>query len=149
MRNVEWGRLLLYITLVSLQLVVLVFTMHYPFSFEPPIPSPIYIFPFNTNHSIYSLRATADASTPSTSSIATPVQDRFVVQSTPITADESCQNFSSYSGQAVHPSDPLDCFPLASKPCLNGEGAISTSPSALLNPHRVMCKLGCFVPPGT
>jgi hypothetical protein len=115
--------------------------MHYPFSYEPPIPSPISIFP--TDHPIYSLRATADASTPSTSTIPTPVQDRFVVQPTPITADESCPSFSSYSGQAVHPcqcmpSDPLDYFPFASKPCLNGEGAISASPSALLNPHRVM-----------
>ncbi|KAI9444943.1 hypothetical protein H4582DRAFT_866399 [Lactarius indigo] len=122
--------------------------MQRPFSFD--IPSPISILPFNTNHPIYSLRATAEASTPSTSSIDTPVQDRFVVQPTPITADESCQGYS-YSGQAAPPcqcmpSDPLDSFPWASsssKPCLNGEGAIcgyQAPPSALLNPHRVMCQ---------
>ncbi|KAH9178862.1 hypothetical protein EDB89DRAFT_1928831 [Lactarius sanguifluus] len=122
--------------------------MQYPFSFD--VPSPISILPFNTNHPIYSLRATADASTPSTSSIDTPVQDRFVVQPTPITADESCQGYS-YSGQAAPPcqcmpSDPLDGFPWASsssKPCLNGEGAIcgyQAPSSALLNPHRVMCQ---------
>ena len=122
------------------------------FSYDPPIPSPISIFPFNTNHPIYYLRATAESSTPSTSSVATPIQDRFVVQPTPFTADESCQSFSSYSGQAVHcmPSDSLDYFHLASsssKPCLNGEGAIcgchQAPPWALPNPHRVMCKLGC------
>ena len=137
----------------SLHSVVLVFfTMQRPFSYDPPIPSPISILPFNTSHPIYSLRATADASTPSTSSINTPVQDRFLVQPTPITANESCQSHT-YSGQAVHPCqcmplDPLDCFPLASsssKPYPNGEGAIrgyQAPPSALLNPHRVMCKLG-------
>src|SRR6266702_1971558 len=124
--------------------------MQRPISFD--IPSPISILPYNTNHPIYSLRATAEASTPSASSIDTPVQDRFVVQPTPITADESCQGYS-YSGQAVHPcqcmpSDPLDSFPWtssSSKPCLNGEGAIcgyQAPPPALLNPHRVMCKLG-------
>jgi len=145
MRDVEWRRLSVINYFPSFQLVLLVLTM---FSYEPPvpIPSPISIFPFNTNHPIYSLRATTEASTPSTSSIATPVQDRFVVQPTP------CQGFSSYSGHAVHPcqcipsdppSDPLDCFPFASKPCLNGEGAIcgyQAPPSALLNPHRVMCQ---------
>src|SRR5258708_39045476 len=114
----------------------------------PPIPSPISIFPFNTNHPIYSLRAIAEASTPSTSSsIATPVQDRFVVQPTPISTDESCQSISSYSGQVVHPchcmpSDPFDSFPFAPSSCPNGEGAIYSPPSALGNPHRVMCKLG-------
>ena len=133
--------------------------MQRPFSYDPPIPSPISILPFNTSHPIYSLRTTADASTPSTSSIDTPVQDRFLVQPTPITVNESCQSHM-YSGQAVHPCqcmplDPLDCFPMASsdsKPYPNGEGAIcgyQAPPSALLNPHRVMCKLGCFVPPGT
>ena len=124
-------------------------SMH-PFSYDHPVPSPISILPFNTSHPIYSLRATADASTPSTASIDTPVQDRFVVQPSPITANESCQSHT-YSSQAVHPSqcmplDPLDCFSLASsssKPYPNGESAIrgyQAPPSALLNPHRVMCK---------
>ncbi|KAH9004176.1 hypothetical protein EDB86DRAFT_2887176 [Lactarius hatsudake] len=133
--------------------------MQRPVSFD--IPSPISILPFNTSHPIYSLRATADTSTPSTSSIDTPVQDRFVVQPTPITADESCQGYS-YSGQAAPPcqcmpSDPLDGFPWSSsssKPCLNGEGAIcgyQAPPSALLNPHRVMSlspffRPACFIP---
>jgi hypothetical protein len=125
-------------------------TMQRPFPYDLPVPSPISILPFNTSHPIYSLRATADASTPSTASIDTPIQDRFVVQPSPITANESCHSHT-YSGQAVHPCqcmplDPLDCFPLASsssKPYPNGEGAIrgyQAPPSALLNPHRVMCK---------
>jgi len=124
--------------------------MQRPFSYDHSVPSPISILPFNTTHPLYSLRATADASTPSTSSIDTPVQDRFVVQPSPITANESCQSHT-YAGQAVHPcqympSDPLDCFSLASsssKPYPNGDGAIrgyQALPSALLNPHRVMCQ---------
>jgi hypothetical protein len=123
------------------------FTMQHPF----PVPSPISILPFNTTtHPLYSLRANADASTPSTSSIDTPVHDRFLVQPTPMTANESCQGYT-YSGQAVHPCQCMPLDPLASeysKPYPNGEGAICGYQPALLNPHRVMCKWGCC-PSGT
>src|SRR6266404_4780994 len=98
--------------------------------------SPIAIFPLDAN------RATGSTSTSSTSSIDTPVQDRFVVQPTPTIADdESCQSLHQgtsylYSGQAGQlyvpmPSESLDCF----QPCLNGDGVIISGYQASL----VMC----------
>ncbi|KAI0257282.1 hypothetical protein BJV78DRAFT_24236 [Lactifluus subvellereus] len=114
---------------------------------KPNVVSPFATYLYSTYQDPFSIRATASASTPSTSSIDTPVHDGFTAH--PIIADESCHNLQDgasflYSGQEASPWMPSDvshCPPLApsSKPSSNGvirgHQALASAP---LQSHPVM-----------
>lgn len=126
-----------------------------PDSQNKPTPvSPFATYLYSAYQDPFSIRATASASTPSTSSVDTPVYDGFTAH--PIIADESCHNFHLYSGQEAPPWMPSDishCLPFAppSKPSSNGViGGHQALASAPLQLHPVMSKLGLvFVAPST
>jgi hypothetical protein len=116
----------------------------------PTLVSPYSYSAHQDPFSILSLRTTASASTPSTSSIDTPVHDSFSAH--PFIADESGHNFQdgtsySYSGQEAPPwmpSDVFHCLPFvpSSKPSSNGAIRAHQAPSsAPLHPHPVMSEV--------
>ncbi|KAI0274916.1 hypothetical protein BC834DRAFT_21290 [Gloeopeniophorella convolvens] len=141
---------------------------HYGSSYDTPIhisPSPDFprdqattspLTPYSASSDPYpypasSIRGTASASTPSASSVDTPVHEGF--PAFPIIADDSCcyslqDDSYSYSGQQAAPWMPsgqynsFDCHPFVpppSKPSLNGaicgHQALASAPPPL---HRVM-----------
>jgi hypothetical protein len=114
-----------------------------------PFSPYLYSAAYQDPTSFLSLRADASASTPSTSSIDTPVYDDFSAH--PIIADGSGHHFLDgtsypYSGQEAPqwmPSDMFHCLPFvpSSKPSSNGAISAHQAPSlAPLHLHPVMSK---------